>query len=55
MFGPGWSTNLEYDYLGFGNSSYALGALGTTVNTHVQQIKVGVNYHLLPGAIFGWF
>lgn len=55
MFGPGWSTNLEYDYLGFGNSSYALGAVGTTVNTHVQQIKVGVNYHLLPGAIFGWF
>jgi outer membrane autotransporter protein len=55
MFGPGWSTKLEYDYLGFGNNSYALAGFGTTVNTHVQQIKVGVNYHLLPGAIFGWF
>ena len=54
MFGPGWSTKLEYDYLGFGNNSYALGGFGTTVNTHVQQIKVGVNYHLLPGAFFGW-
>jgi opacity protein-like surface antigen len=55
MFGPGWSTKLEYDYLGFGNSTYALGGAGTTMNTHVQQIKVGVNYHLLPGAFFGWF
>jgi outer membrane autotransporter protein len=55
MFGPAWSTKIEYDYLGFGNNSYALGRVGTTVNTHVQLIKVGVNYHLLPGAFFGWF
>jgi outer membrane autotransporter protein len=55
MFGPGWSTKIEYDYLGFGNHGYALGGVGTTVNTHVQLIKVGVNYHLLPGAFFGWF
>jgi outer membrane autotransporter protein len=55
MFGPGWSTKLEYDYLGFSTGSHALGGAGTTVNTHVQQIKVGVNYHLLPGAFFGWF
>jgi outer membrane autotransporter protein len=55
MFGPGWSTKLEYDYLGFGTGSYALGGVGTTVNTHAQLIKVGVNYHLLPGAFFGWF
>ena len=55
MFAPGWSTKLEYDYLGFGSNSYALGGVGTNVNTHVQLIKVGVNYHLLPGAFFGWF
>jgi outer membrane autotransporter protein len=55
MFGPGWSTKLEYDYLGFGTSSYTLGGAGTTVNTHVQQIKAGLNYHFLPGAFFGWF
>jgi len=55
MFGPGWSTKLEYDYLGFGTNSYALGGVGTTVNSHVQLIKVGVNYHLLPGAFSGWF
>ena len=55
MFGPGWSTKIEYDYLGFGNNSYALGGVGTSVNTHVQLIKIGVNYHLLPGAFFGWF
>jgi outer membrane autotransporter protein len=54
MFGPGWSTKLEYDYLGFGNNTYALGSVGTTVNSHVQLIKVGVNYHVLPGA-WGWF
>jgi outer membrane autotransporter protein len=55
MFWPGWSTKLEYDYLGFGTSSYTLGGAGTTVNTHVQQIKAGLNYHFLPGAFFGWF
>jgi outer membrane autotransporter protein len=55
MFGRGWSTKIEYDYLGFGNNSYALGGVGTTVNSHVQLIKVGVNYHLLPGAFSGWF
>jgi outer membrane autotransporter protein len=55
MFGPGWSTKLEYHYLGFGTGSYALGGVGTTVNTHVQLIKVGVNYHPLPGGFFGWF
>jgi outer membrane immunogenic protein len=55
MFGPGWSTKIEYDYLGFGSSSYALGAFGTNVNTHVQLVKVGVNYHFLPGGFFGWF
>ena len=41
-------------HLGFGNNSYALGSFGTTVDTHVQLIKVGVNYHSLPGAFFGW-
>jgi opacity protein-like surface antigen len=55
MFGPGWSTKLEYDYLGFGTNSYALGTAGTSVDTHVQLIKVGVNYHLMPGGFFGWF
>jgi opacity protein-like surface antigen len=55
MFGPGWSTKLEYDYLGFDSNSYAFGGVGTTINTHVQLIKVGVNYHLQPGAFFGWF
>ena len=49
-----WSTKLEYDYLGFGANTYALGGFGTTVNTHVQLVKGGVNYHLLPGGFFGW-
>ena len=55
MFAPGWSGKLEYDYLGFGSNSYALGFAGTSVDTHVQLIKAGVNYHLLPGGFFGWF
>jgi hypothetical protein len=32
--------------LGFGTNSYALGGVGATVNSHVQVIKVGVDYHL---------
>jgi outer membrane autotransporter protein len=55
MFGPGWSTKIEYNYLGFANNSSTFGGVGTPVNTHVQLIKVGINYHLLPGAFFGWF
>jgi opacity protein-like surface antigen len=55
MFAPGWSGKLEYDYLGFGSNSYALGFAGTSVDTHVQLIKVGANYHLVPGGFFGWF
>jgi opacity protein-like surface antigen len=55
MFAPGWSTKLEYDYFGFGTNTYALGAFATSVDTHVQLFKVGVNYHLLPGTFFGWF
>jgi hypothetical protein len=48
-------TKLEYDYLGFGTNSFALGGVGATVNSVGQVIiKVGVNYHLLPDA-WGWF
>ncbi len=54
-FAPDWSTNLEYDYLDFGTGSYALGGVGTTVDSHVQLLKVGLNYHLRPGGLFGWF
>ena len=55
MFVPGWSAKIEYDYLGFGNHSYNFAGVGTTVDTQVQLVKVGVNYQLHPGGFFGWF
>jgi Transposase IS66 family len=55
MFAPGWSTTLEYEYLGFGNHSYNFAGVGTSVDTQVQLVKVGLNYQLRPGGFFGWF
>ncbi len=57
MLAPGWSAKLEYDYLDFGNQALGVGALGSTIgiNTTVQEVKIGVNYHWLPGALFGRF
>ena len=55
MFMPGWSTSIEYDYLGFGSHADNFAGVGTTVDTQVQLIKVGLNYQLHPGGFFGWF
>jgi opacity protein-like surface antigen len=55
MFLPGWSTTIEYEYLGFGNHSYNFAGVGTSVDTQVQLVKVGLNYQLHPGGFFGWF
>ena len=52
---PNWSAKLEYDYLDFGNESYNFPIAGTTIGfkTEVHEVKLGINYHLLPGA-FGF-
>ncbi len=54
---PNWSAKLEYDYLDFGNNSYGFPIAGTGINfkTQVNEVKVGINYHWLPGMLFGRF
>jgi opacity protein-like surface antigen len=56
-FTPNWSAKLEYEFLDFGNETfgYPFGGIGvsTNINTQVHEIKVGVNYHFVPGTLFG--
>jgi opacity protein-like surface antigen len=55
---PQWSTKFEYAFLDFANNSYFFGfpAIGlATANTQVHEIKVGANYHLMPGTLAGGF
>jgi opacity protein-like surface antigen len=50
---PNWSVKLEYDFLDFGNVSYGFPITGTAIGfttTQVHEVKLGVNYHFLPGA-----
>jgi len=51
MLAPQWSAKAEYNFLDFGKDSIPV--LGDTVDTRVHQFKVGVNYHFLPGTLFG--
>jgi opacity protein-like surface antigen len=55
MIAPQWSAKLEYNFLDFGTDTYNFVApiVGTSVNTQVHEIKVGLNYHLPPGMLFG--
>jgi len=53
MIAPSWSAKLEYAYLDFGSDTFGFGGVGTNVNTQVHEIKVGLNYHLPPGTLFG--
>jgi opacity protein-like surface antigen len=49
MLGSNWSAKLEYDHLGFGKKTLSLvNPFGNsvTVDTAVDQVKAGVNYHL---------
>ncbi len=57
MLSPAWSAKLEYDYLDFGTQNLAFGNLGISAgfNTQVHEIKLGINYHWLPGSLFGQF
>jgi outer membrane immunogenic protein len=54
MFSPAWSGKVEYSYLDFGSSTVGLGPVGTpNLSTQVSELKVGVNYHFMPGSLFG--
>jgi opacity protein-like surface antigen len=51
--GKNWSAKAEYDYLSFGRHT-ALASDGTTVMTDrsdISQVKVGLNYRFVPGAV----
>jgi opacity protein-like surface antigen len=45
---PRWSAKLEYDYLDFGTSTLSFVDVGipTSFKTQVNEIKLGLNYHL---------
>jgi outer membrane autotransporter protein len=51
MIAPQWSVKAEYNYLDFGKDNNV--ALGTGIDTQVNEFKFGVNYHFAPGALFG--
>lgn len=51
LLAPLWSVKAEYNFLDFGKD--VTPTLGTAVDTQVNQFKVGVNYHFLPGTLFG--
>jgi outer membrane immunogenic protein len=51
LIAPRWSVKGEYSFLDFGKD--AAPGLVNRVDTQVNQFKVGVNYHFLPGALFG--
>jgi outer membrane autotransporter protein len=58
MLTPRWSAKLEYDYLDFGSNTVGFATpfgTGLTFRTRVNEVKVGVNYHWVPGALFGMF
>jgi outer membrane immunogenic protein len=51
LIAPRWSVKAEYNYLDFGKDNIPV--LGVGVDTQVNQFKVGVNYHFMPGPLFG--
>jgi outer membrane immunogenic protein len=52
LVAPQWSVKAEYSYLDFGKDTIS-GLEPAAADTQVNQFKVGVNYHFLPGTLFG--
>jgi outer membrane immunogenic protein len=50
LIAPRWTVKAEYNYLDFGKDNIPTSVL--TADTQVNQFKVGVNYHFVPGALF---
>ena len=53
MIAPQWSAKAEYSFLDFGTDNLSGPLTGATVNAQVHEFKVGVNYHWVPGTLFG--
>jgi opacity protein-like surface antigen len=58
MLTPQWSAKFEYAFLDFGKQSNSFGipVVGpTTADTQIHEVKVGVNYHVMPGTLIAGF
>jgi opacity protein-like surface antigen len=53
MIAPQWSAKAEYNFLDFGRDNLGFPLTGIAVDTQVHEFKVGVNYHWVPGTLFG--
>jgi outer membrane immunogenic protein len=53
MLAPQWSAKAEYNFLDFGKDNLGSVFTGIGVDTQVHEFKVGVNYHWVPGTLFG--
>jgi outer membrane autotransporter protein len=53
MLAPQWSAKAEYNFLDFGRDNLGGVFTGIAVDTQVHEFKVGVNYHWVPGTLFG--
>jgi|SRR5579871_1191478 len=51
LIAPQWSVKAEYTFLDFGKDNIPVFDVGA--DTQVNQFKVGVNYHFVPGTLFG--
>ena len=46
---PNWSAKAEYNYIGFGRETFVLAdGASMTDRTHLNEVKIGVNYHFTP-------
>jgi opacity protein-like surface antigen len=52
LLAPNWSVKAEYAFLKFKLEQIADTAVWAA-DAHVNEFKVGVNYHFMPGALFG--
>jgi outer membrane autotransporter protein len=50
MLAPQWSAKAEYTFLDFGKDTIPIFG---PVDTQVHEFKIGVNYHWMPGTLFG--
>jgi outer membrane autotransporter protein len=53
MIAPQWSAKGEYNFLDFGTDNLGSPLAGIAVKTEVHEFKLGVNYHWVPGTLFG--
>ncbi len=51
LIAPQWSVKAEYNFLDFGKDT--ISGFAAQADTQVNQFKVGVNYHFLPGTMLG--